>query len=98
MYEKDGFTMEREVDGWRSFLRLCQGAKSEKELDELFWLLLTPEERDDVKTRFLIVKELVKGEKTQREMAKDLKVSIAKITRGSNFIKQISNDLRRLFS
>jgi TrpR family transcriptional regulator, trp operon repressor len=90
--------MESESDGWRGFLRLCLEAKSEKELDELFWLILTPEEREDIKTRFLIVQELVRGKKTQREMAKDLGVSIAKITRGSNFIKQISSNLRRLFS
>ncbi len=90
--------MEPEIDGWRGFLSLCREAKSEKELDELFWLLLTPEEREDIKTRYLIVRELVKGEKTQRQMAKDLGVSIAKITRGSNFIKQISKNLRRLFS
>jgi TrpR family trp operon transcriptional repressor len=90
--------MESELDGWRGFVKLCQKAKSEKELDELFWLFLTPEEREDIATRLLIVQELVKGEKTQREMARDLKVSIAKITRGSNFIKQMSKDLRRLFS
>ena len=90
--------MESEKDGWQGFLKLCQEARSEKELDELFWLLLTPEEREDIKTRFLIVQELVRGKKTQREIAKDLGVSIAKITRGSNFIKLISKDLRRLFS
>lgn len=90
--------MDSERDGWRGFLKLCREAKSEKELDELFWLLLTPEEREDIKTRLLIVQELVRGKKTQREMARDLGVSIAKITRGSNFIKLISKDLRRLFS
>ena len=90
--------MESETDGWRAFLRLCRGAKSEDELDEFFWLLLTPEEREDVKSRYLIVRELVKGRKTQREIARELGVSIAKITRGSNFIKQMSQNLRRLFS
>ena len=90
--------MESESGGWGGFLKLCRETKGEKELDELFWLFLTPEEREDIKTRFLIVKELVRGKKTQREMAKELGVSIAKITRGSNFIKSISNDLRRLFS
>lgn len=90
--------MEGEIDGWRSFLKLCRAAKGEKELDELFWLLLTPEERKDISTRILIVKELVRGEKTQRQIAKDLKVSIAKITRGSNFLKTTSTTLRRLFS
>lgn len=82
--------------GWQGFLNLCTKAKSAKKLDELFWLFLTPEERKDIASRYLIVRELVQGKKTQREMAKDLGVSIAKITRGSNFFKMVSQDLRRL--
>ncbi len=88
--------MESEEDGWRGFLNLCSGAKSPSALDELFWLFLTPKERADIATRYLIVRELIRGKKTQREMAKDLGVSIAKITRGSNILKMISKDLRRL--
>lgn len=87
--------MESE-DGWRGFLALCQRARGPEELDELLALFLTPEERADISTRYLIVRELIRGKKTQRQMAKDLKVSIAKITRGSNFLKTISQDLRRL--
>ncbi len=83
-------------DGWRGFLSLCRRAKSVEQLDELLWLYLTPEERDDIARRHLIIRELIRGKKTQREMAKDLNVSIAKITRGSNFLKTIQNDLRRL--
>ncbi len=90
--------MESAEDGWRGFIRLCSKAKSESELEELFWLFLTHEEREDIKTRYLIVQELLKGEKTQRRMAKDLGVSIAKITRGSNILKEASERLRRLFS
>lgn len=90
--------MESEVDGWQAFLGLCRKAKSEEALDELFWLLLTPEEREAIKTRALIVKELLEGRKPQRQIAKDLRVSIAKITRGSNALKETSEDLRRLFS
>jgi TrpR family trp operon transcriptional repressor len=84
-----------EEDGWRGFLSLCSGAKNSKELNELLWLFLTHEERKDIATRYLIVRELVEGKKTQREMANDLGVSIAKITRGSNFLKMVSKDFRR---
>jgi len=85
-----------EEDGWRGFLELCSKAKSPKEFDALFGLFLTHAERDDIATRALIVRELLKGKKTQREIAKELNVSIAKITRGSNSLKIIGQDLRRL--
>lgn len=85
-----------EEDGWRGFLSLCSKAASPEELDELFWLFLTHEERKDIAARYLIIRELVLEKKTQREMAKDLGVSIAKITRGSNFLKMVSKDLRGL--
>lgn len=90
--------MEAEEDGWKLFLELCCKAKSEKAIDELFWLLLTPEEREDIKTRVLIVRELIKGKKPQRQIARDLGVSIAKITRGSNSLKEVNVNLRKLFS
>ncbi|HSX11390.1 MAG TPA: trp operon repressor [Chlamydiales bacterium] len=88
--------MESGEDGWWGFLELCSGVKGAEALNELLWLFLTHEERADIATRFLIVRELLKGEKTQREIAKDLGVSIAKITRGSNYLKTISKNLRRL--
>ncbi len=89
-------TQELAKDGWRGFLNLCSSVETSKELDELLWLFLTPKERKDIATRYLIVRELVQEKKTQREMAKDLGVSIAKITRGSNFLKMINKDFRRL--
>ncbi|MCB1084045.1 MAG: trp operon repressor, partial [Simkania sp.] len=52
-------------------------------------------ERVDLSKRILIVQELLNGEKTQREMAKDLQVSIAKITRGSNELKGIDEKLKQ---
>ena len=85
-----------EEDGWRGFLKLCSDGKGLNELDALFGLFLTAAEREAISTRYLIVRELLRGEKTQREIAKDLNVSIAKITRGSNFLKTIGPDLRRL--
>jgi TrpR family trp operon transcriptional repressor len=85
-------------EGWQEFLKLCVKVKKTEELEGLFWLFLTPEERDDLATRYLIIKELLRGEKTQREMAKDLGVSIAKITRGSNFLKMIPDELRKLLA
>ncbi|MFA6037178.1 MAG: trp operon repressor [Legionellales bacterium] len=85
-----------EQTGWDGFLKLCLKAKSVTALDKLMRLQLTQEEQQAVAMRYLIIKELLKGEKTQREMARDLHVSIAKITRGSNSVKLIDEELKML--
>lgn len=79
--------------GWRCFTKLCLATKNEKLLSSLFDLLLTPEEKESVAMRCLIVMDLLKQEKTQRDMAENLHVSIAKITRGSNELKRMPPQL-----
>ncbi|HVE44078.1 MAG TPA: trp operon repressor [Gammaproteobacteria bacterium] len=79
--------------GWRAFIKLCLSTKNEKMLSSLFDLLLTQEEKESVAMRCLIVIDLLKQEKTQRDMAEDLHVSIAKITRGSNELKRTPSEL-----
>jgi TrpR family trp operon transcriptional repressor len=80
--------------GWHYFLELCLAANNEETLSELFSLLLTHEEKADMETRCLIIRDLLSQKKTQRQMADELHVSIAKITRGSNELKRISPELR----
>lgn len=82
-------------DGWWRFLKLCHQLKTEKQLDGLFDLFLTIEERRAVTDRCKIITELLKGEKTQREIAAHHRVGIATITRGSNYLKTINDDLRK---
>ena len=81
-------------EGWQLFLQICQKSKNRERLSDVFHLFLTSEERSAISKRTLIVKELLKGKKTQRKMAKELKVSIAKITRGSNELKLIEQELK----
>lgn len=75
--------------GWRSFIKLCLAAKNEKMLSSLFNLFLTSDEKDSLAMRTLLIIELLKKNKTQREISKDLNISIAKITRGSNELKRM---------
>lgn len=79
--------------GWDMFLKWISFAKNKDELAKLFELLLTAEEKESITTRCLIVDELIKKEKPQREIAATLKVSIAKITRGSNELKRMPQSL-----
>ena len=80
-------------DGWQLFLKLCLSAKDEKILSELLTLFLTPEEQESLKARCLIIQALLEKKNPQRQISEDLKVSIAKITRGSNELKRISPEL-----
>ncbi len=80
--------------GWRNLLRLCMATKDEKLLSELLSLFLTPEEKSSIETRCLIVESLLDNKLTQRKLSEELKVSIAKITRGSNELKRVSPELK----
>ncbi len=82
-------------DGWRKFLDLMVDMRDPKELDELSRLLFTAEERDAISKRIRIIEQLIKDEKTQREIASDYHLSIAKITRGSNALKEVSPKMKK---
>ena len=81
--------------GWREFLKLCLDTKSPKQLNELLELFLTTEERSAIALRVKLIQELLRNKKTQRDIASDLEISIAKITRGSNALKIIPDSLKQ---
>ncbi len=84
-----------EEDGWRRFIHLCKTADPEV-LDELFKAILTHTERREIAFRMLVFRDLIRGEKTQREIAKDLPISLANVSRGSNVLKTMEPELRKL--
>ena len=63
-----------------------------------FDLFLTYAEREDLPKRVRIVEELLRGELTQREISRKLKVSIANVTRGANAIKAARFDVKKLIA
>lgn len=81
-------------DGWWPLVNLLVGIKKPEQVDAILDLFLTPEEQAHLGARFLIVQNLLKGEKTQREIAKEHHVSISQITRGSNMLKRIGEETR----
>jgi len=86
------------LSDWNHFLQLCQACSSTKELEELFDLFLTPEEKENLTARFLIIKSLCEEKLTQREIASQCHVSIAQITRGSNALKRASSFVKKLLA
>ncbi len=79
---------------WVDFLEMCSKIQDAKKLDRFFDLFLTIEERETVASRSVIIKALLEGKLTQREMAEKYKVSIAQITRGSNALKIIDPEFK----
>lgn len=75
--------MGKELNYKKELVNLVSRVASDKSiLDQFFQDLFSPQEYKDVAKRWQIVKQLDKG-LSQRQIAKDLKVSVATITRGS---------------
>lgn len=66
-------------------IQLIQSTQDKKELKKLFEVLLTPKEIQNIEERIQILELLSKG-KTQREIAKELSISITTVTRGNKML------------
>lgn len=64
-------------------------------VEEVLTALLTPSEAHDLSARWELVKRLAQGE-TQRQIAKELGLSLCKITRGSRELKKPDSALKTL--
>ncbi|MGI2257769.1 trp operon repressor [Shewanella sp. GXUN23E] len=64
------------------------------ELECLFHLLLTEEERSAVASRLKVFQLLLDGKLSQRQIASEYEISIATITRCSNYLKHMSAERR----
>lgn len=85
-------------DDWQRFIILCEIAAKKDKLSELFEFIFTPEEREQLALRASLTKALLEGEISQRDISSHLKVSISKITRGSNALKTIDSKLKKFLT
>jgi len=69
---------------------------SEESVALILPLLLSAEELNAINSRALVYKELLLGQRSQREIAKIHNISIATITRGSNNLKSMSIEEKQL--
>jgi TrpR family transcriptional regulator, trp operon repressor len=89
--------MKKSNATWQKFLHSCAKLKTTRQFDNFFAVLLTPAEQEDIAARYTILTKLLEGKKTQREIAKELKISIAKISRGSNALKTADKKTLEIF-
>ena len=66
-------------------------------IKDFFYCLLTPAEIADIAARWALVKEL-KRKTPQREIARDLGISLCKITRGSRELKKPGSAFQRILA
>ena len=66
--------------------KIVKNINSEVEMTNFFKELLTESEIETLSKRWRILDLLAKG-KTQREIAKELQVSLCKVTRGAKILK-----------
>lgn len=83
---------------WRNLTEVLAELADPKDIDALLSLLLTYDEKEDVAKRVEIVRALLLGHISQREMAEKIGVSIAKITRGSNALKTLTPRFREFLN
>ena len=81
-------------DGWDAFLKVCLEAKDQIHLDFFMNCLLSDEEAQSIKKRMVLLHALLQGDQSQRQIAENLGVSVASITRGSNNLKRMTAEQR----
>jgi TrpR family trp operon transcriptional repressor len=64
-------------------------------VEEFLYSLFTSSEADEIAKRWALVKQIAHG-RPQREIAKDLGLSLCKITRGSRELKKESSAFKRM--
>ena len=75
--------------------RLLASTENPRLVEAVLIALLTPSEAHDLSARWELVKRLDQGE-TQRQIAKELGLSLCKITRGSRELKKPGSALKTL--
>ncbi|PKG57204.1 trp operon repressor [Shewanella sp. Choline-02u-19] len=79
---------------WDLVLDKVMAQNDHSALVTLFELLLTEEERSAVAGRLKVFQTLLRKEMSQRQIAQEYQISIATITRCSNYLKHMSVEQR----
>lgn len=84
-------------DNLSEIIDIFSNTTDKREMRSLFEDVFTDAERTDIAKRWYIFKELYKGT-PQRKIAKDMEVSLCKITRGSKTLKNDQSVIKRVLS
>lgn len=79
----------------KAIAQVLSKINDQKLIEEFLLSILTKKELEDLSSRWELVKLLDKGI-SQRKIAKDLHLSLCKITRGSKELKKENSALKRI--
>lgn len=79
----------------KAIAQVLSKINNQKLIEEFLLSILTKKELEDLSSRWELVKLLDKGI-SQRKIAKDLHLSLCKITRGSKELKKENSALKRI--
>ena len=85
------------TDNLSEIIEIFSDTTDKREMRRLFEDVFTEAERTDIAKRWYIFKELYKGT-PQRKIAKEMEVSLCKITRGSKTLKSDDSVIRKVLS
>lgn len=83
-----------------SLTEICNSVNRLSDVEEIelfFKEILSEKELEDIQLRWELMKKLKEGE-SQRNIAKDLHISLCKITRGAKILKQPNGIINRILS
>lgn len=83
-----------EFSDWQHLMRIVKSAADSGDHEMLLTMLMTPDEKEALVSRINILNELLKGDKSQRQISQMLGVGVATITRGSNELKNYTPEER----
>ena len=82
------------MENLQKISKLVKNLRTEAEVERFFKELLTKSEIETLSKRWRILDLLAQGS-TQRDIAKELKVSLCKVTRGAKILKDKNSTLSR---
>ena len=85
------------MDNIKEISKLLAKTDQQKLIQEFLESILTPAELEAISSRWEIVKLLDKGI-SQRKIAKDLHLSLCKITRGSKELKKENSPMKKMIN
>ncbi|MBR2281841.1 MAG: transcriptional regulator [Spirochaetales bacterium] len=85
------------TDNLSEIIEIFSDTTDKREMRRLFEDVFTEAERTDIAKRWYIFKELYKGT-PQRKIAKEMEVSLCKITRGSKTLKKDDSVIKKVLS